>query len=207
MRTFIAVELTAAAQRVLSQTQQQLQERLLQQRLGGAVRWTAPANVHLTLRFLGDTASNQRRQIAAGLAEIAAGHTPFSLSVAGVGCFPNLRQPSVIWLGLVGALDRLARLQGETESLARQAGFTPETRPFSAHLTIGRTQRSITSAEARGLGQAMQMAREQGFAQGELLTLPVDDIVLMQSVLQPGGSQYTPLGRWMLGAAPPSAAD
>ncbi len=202
MRTFIAIELPASAQSILLRTQQQLQARLVQERLGDAVRWTTPGNVHITLRFLGDTASTQRRQVAAGLAEITAGHEPFGLAIAGIGCFPNLRQPSVIWLGLSGALERLARLQTEVESLARQAGFAPETRPFSPHLTIGRAQRSITAAEARRLGQAVQTLRDQGLAQDDLLEMPVDGVVLMQSVLQRGGSQYTPLGRWALGPAP-----
>src|SRR5689334_17455072 len=100
------------------------------------VRWVRQTNLHLTLRFLGDAAETRLlTALDTGLAAIAAQTLPFSIEVRGTGAFPNLHHPRTLWLGLVGS--DLVRLAEQVEAAVVTCGFTPESRAYSPHLTIG----------------------------------------------------------------------
>jgi len=192
MRTFIAIELSSSIQKSIAESQSALKERVEAAGMGGAVRWTSVDNIHLTLRFLSDTSTVQRDSIAAALAAITASQRPFRLTLDGLGCFPNLHRPAVIWLGIGGDLAILATLQTRIESAARDAGFEPERRAYSPHLTIGRVQRNAKSHARRELGQALQ-----GFDPPHPTTsFTIDHIIHIRSVLQPSGAVHTPLAQY-----------
>lgn len=185
IRTFIALALPTEAKTALTNLQQQLKATLD----GQAVRWTSPENMHLTLHFLGDISTDQVDKINLALQHSVKEQTAFSLSLAETGCFPNLRRPRIIWVGLRGVLEPLITLQGIVgEQLHTAIGFEPETRPYSPHLTIGRVKKNLPTVKLRQLGQQMGQ-----FKIGHLADLPVTAISLMQSDLRPTGSIYTRL--------------
>ena len=160
MRTFIAIELPDDVKRRVIEQQRRLQKQLQEQGLDDCVRWTAPANLHLTLRFLGDTTGSQRVQLEADLAALAAGQTPLALSVHALGCFPNFRRPTIVWLDFQGDLPALLQFQQRVEQLAQAAGFAPEDRAFTPHLTIGRAQKSASSAALQRAGELLRQVSQ-----------------------------------------------
>lgn len=169
----------------------------LQQRLADAVsgiRWVATAGIHLTLKFLGDIEPEQVQAAGTALAEAAADIAPFPLTVKGVGVFPSIKRPRVIWAGTVDSDQSLAALHQAVEGALAAKGFAEERRPFRGHLTLGRVKDRLDS---RGLMNILQ--RERGFA---IEPFAVDRILLYQSRLKRSGAEYTALAQASLGGRP-----
>lgn len=204
LRTFIAIDLPTPILDALAATQQQMQAYFVAQNRGSALRWSPIRNLHLTLRFLGDTTPAQREQAAQQLAALAAAVAPFALHADltsnGIGGFPNLRQPRVLWVGLGGALEKLADLQAQVEAVVQAAGFAPEEKGFSPHLTLARAARDVDRRTLQHMGQ---LAGE--FAQSTLASViepdwgfAVDHLTFYRSELRSGGSHYTVLAEFPL---------
>ncbi|HET6437184.1 MAG TPA: RNA 2',3'-cyclic phosphodiesterase [Anaeromyxobacter sp.] len=158
---------------------------------GGEVRWVADENLHLTLQFLGAVPEERVEAVAAAVGAAAAAARPISLEVKGAGGFPNARRPRVVWLGLAGEIEALASLAVDLGRRLAPLGFSPEARPFAAHLTLGRAR---DGRGAPGLGGAL--AAE---AAGEGITWRAAELVLFESHLSPRGPQYEPVLRAPLG--------
>ncbi len=187
IRTFIAINLTEETRTAVTKMQSQLKSKTPPY----SVRWIAPQTMHLTLHFLGDTDTTKIDDIAAVLKECASGYQSFPLTIAGLGCFPNLRRPRVIWLGLDHNATPLKQLHSTLgEMLNQTIGFEPENRPYSPHLTIGRVKKGIPE---RHLRQLAAMLTEQQARIKILSVLPIKSIHLMQSELKPTGPIYTSL--------------
>jgi RNA 2',3'-cyclic 3'-phosphodiesterase len=186
MRAFIALDLPAGIHRSLAGLQQQWQE------TAAPVSWVKSGSIHLTLKFLGNIATEQVAEIQGVLQAIAVARSPFQLQPMGCGAFPSLKQMRVVWVGLQGAVEALLELQKAIEEALVPLGFAAEERPFRAHLTVGRVKGK------RHL-QLLQEAilRRQGF-QAE--AFDVTDVVLYKSELRPEGARYTVLFRAPLGA-------
>ncbi|MCB0108373.1 MAG: RNA 2',3'-cyclic phosphodiesterase [Caldilineaceae bacterium] len=188
MRTFIAIEFTSTIHQQLAEIIERVQSALQQQHLAAALRWVDPQNSHLTLRFLGDTSPDQLQALSRGLAAVATNHRPFELTIGDIGGFPNLRQPRVLWLGVGGALPQLNALQEAVEQAVQVVGFATEKRPFSAHVTLARAQRSASQTQLRTVGTVLQAC-----AITQQLHLQVKAVVHMQSELRAGGAVYRQL--------------
>ena len=186
LRLFIAVELNPELRRALGQVQANLQRALP----AGAVRWTRPDGIHLTLKFLGDTPEEQTPAIVAGMTAAAAGFDPCELQVAGFGAFPTPRQPRVLWVGLPDLPRPLAGVQRALELHLARLGYPRETRPFNPHLTLGRVNDRGDAAGRQALSAALGRVQV-----GELGRVAVEEIVLFQSELRPDGAVYTALAR------------
>ncbi len=198
MRTFIAIELPPAVRAQVQRRQEQVRARLAAQGLADVFRWTPVEQMHLTLRFLGETTPAQRTQLAARLAAVVAGYRPFELTVGDVGCFPRWQAPRVLWLGIQGASQVLGALQAEVEQVVQEAGFAPEERPFAPHLTVARLQRQVDRGAQRRAGQLLETLAATGDRRG--IPWPVHEIVHMRSDLRPGGPIYTVLETFRLQA-------
>ena len=136
-RAFIAIDLPESVKPFLSEAQKALKQ------YGFRVKWIRPQNIHLTLKFLGDTATADINKIAEAM-RLAASECPgLSLAAKGIGVFPNVRRPRVIWAGLDGQLEALADLQRALEAQLADLGFTRDSRPFKSHLTLGRVKGKI----------------------------------------------------------------
>ena len=196
LRTFIAIDLPIALLQALATTQRQVREVLRAQGHDAALRWSPTKNLHLTLRFLGDTTMAQRVRMTTRLQAVVAQAAPFTLQVApsgrGLGGFPNLRQPRVVWTGVEGDLAALRQLQAAVEAEAQAAGFAPEEKTYSPHLTLARAARNSDRRALLQVGEALgDYARHAPTA--EALHLPVDHLTFYQSELGAGGSRYTSL--------------
>jgi 2'-5' RNA ligase len=151
------------------------------------VRWVDPAQLHLTLQFLGQVPDAQAAEIGAQLVPVAARHPAIELAAAGLGAFPTLRRARVVWAGLTGGVAELAALAREVGTALEPLGFVPEARPFRAHVTLGRVR------SPHGLGR-LSRALERGGA-AEFGAWTVHDVVLYQSRLRPTGAVYEAIAR------------
>lgn len=195
LRTFIAIELTDEARQVITV----LQNRLKANAPPHTVRWTAAQNIHLTLHFLGNVEADDIAKVNTALHSTVGGYPPVTLSLGQLGCFPNLRRPRIIWVGVWGNIKPLVELHGQLGQALKEAiGFTPETRPYAPHLTIGRVNQEAPLQRLRQFSQIME--REQAVAQ--LVDLPVTEISLIKSELYPAGPVYTVLSSERLGGRP-----
>lgn len=192
VRTFIAIELPDEARRVVTN----LQNRLKGLAPPHTVRWTAVQNIHLTLHFLGDTLEDDLEKVEQALQTTTEMGSPFLLTLGGLGAFPNMRRPRIIWIGLWHDTEPLTNLHHHLgRSLNMAIGFTPEKRPYSPHLTIGRIKQNVPSRHIKQLSQSLETEQ----AVGKLIKFEVTDISLMKSELKPTGPIYTPLAQAKLG--------
>jgi 2'-5' RNA ligase len=158
-----------------------------------AVAWVAPDNLHVTLKFLGQTPAERLEPIADALAAVAARHSAFDLDVLGLGAFPTLTRARVIWAGLAAGAPRLAGLAADVEEALVPLGFAPEGRPFAAHITLGRVREPRRDDR---LAAALGARASRAFGR-----IRVEDLILMRSDLSPRGARYTPLGTSRLAAS------
>ncbi len=191
IRTFIAVELDAAERRAFGD----LQAELKKQPAGRYVRWVAPESIHLTLKFLGGVDPGMVAALERALVEASQGVTAFTLSLGGLGAFPNTRRPNVVWVGLGGDVKAAETLTENIERACEALGFARESRPFAAHLTLGRVKRDARPADRQFVGEMVAQAHV-----GDLGTIQANSVSLMKSDLTPSGSIYTRLGTVELAA-------
>ncbi len=158
--------------------------------LGPRVSWIAPPNLHLTLKFLGELPPDAFEQVKEGLAEAVAGVTPFSLHFCGLGAFPGIARPRVLWVGVDEGGPAAQALQARVDAALARRGFSREERPYSPHLTIGRVR------DPRGLAE-LQQAMSQD-ARTDLGRLEVGGVSLMRSDLSPAGARYTEVAAFPL---------
>jgi 2'-5' RNA ligase len=184
IRTFIAIELDESIQDGLTRLQEQLQGEAPR----GSVRWVRPGGIHLTLKFLGDVPADQIGEITGALQKSCQGFAPFSLSCGGLGCFPNLKHPRVVWVGVQEETGTLAQLHKAIEENVAPLGYPTEKRKFSPHLTLGRVRRQVGSGDRRRLGELVGASET-----GSLGQMEVRSVNLMRSDLQPSGAVYTRL--------------
>ena len=178
MRTFIAVDLDHALKQALLSLVDTLR------RKGGDVRWVKDQGMHITLKFLGEVEPEKISKVESTLKEVTASHTPFSLKIRGTGCFPNEKNPRVLWTGIY-AEDSLCAIQRQLEKELEKIGFAREEREFKPHLTLGRVK------SASFLGETIsELKKYEEKVFGEMI---VRKITFFQSVLKPSGAEYIAL--------------
>ena len=175
IRAFIAIGLPANVKAALGDVAAALAAGVPR----GAVRWVRPEQIHLTLRFLGDTPIDRLPALAAALDDVAGRQASFALRLTTTGCFPNAHRPRVVWVGLGGEAAALAALVADLNAALGALGLPPEDKPFRAHLTLGRVK------DGRG-AQDMPLAVDV-----PALPIPVAALHLIQSDLRPDGPVYT----------------
>ncbi len=183
VRAFVAIELPSSVKSALSQLQDNLK-----QSEHASVKWVDTGSIHLTLKFLGNIATETIPELTKVISEAARGITPFHLELGEMGVFPNLRAPRVVWVGLRGETATLSVLQENIESALIPLGFPPENRAFSPHLTLGRVRERASPGERRSLGQAVASSKV-----ASMEPFPVDSLNLMRSTLTREGAVYSRL--------------
>ena len=185
IRCFLAIELPKLILRKIEEVQGDFRS------THADVRWVSPERIHVTLKFFGNIEESRIDPIFNSIEEPVQNTLPFSLKVRGVGAFPHLKNPRVIWVGLVDGLEALASLQKETEAQLEKIGFPPENRPFHPHLTLGRMKSSRGKEELVG---RIERHKEEEFGD-----IQVERVVLFRSDLRPSGPIYTALREMKLG--------
>ena len=182
MRAFVALEMSAAVRKALAELISALR------RHKAPVKWVEPGNIHLTLKFLGTVPDDSAATLAGIIRRCVEGVRPFELEAMGVGAFPSLRRPRVLF---VEARDDAGAQAGGRELARRlnremtRAGVPREDRPFRYHITLGRARRPGPMDDVAG---KLEKMRDHRFG-----AMRVDRVVLMQSRLTPEGPVYTPL--------------
>jgi len=184
IRCFIAIELPDEIKTGLTQLQAQLKS-------GNQpwVKWVDPYSIHLTLKFLGNVAKDRIGEIIRAMGEAVQGVSPFRLEVKDLGVFPNLRRVQVAWVGVSGEVDKLVQLQRHIESNLVPQGFTAESRPFTAHLTLARIRDRASPDERQRFGRLIADTKFEA-----AYTFQVDAISLMRSQLTREGAIYSRIG-------------
>jgi len=173
LRSFIAVRVPPTP--ALRHTLRQLNE------MGRTLRAVSPDNLHLTLRFLGDTDPSLFDEIAGAMTAAVVDVQPFAIHWQGMGVFPDARRPSVLWVG-AAAQTPLPQIVGRLNPQLDALGFTPERRPWQAHLTVARIKAKPPTSFWPFLEQ---------HATTDFGSVPVDSIELLTSDLRPTGPVYS----------------
>jgi len=179
IRTFIAIDIDDHAKQRLSEFISYLKK------TGSDVKWIDESQMHLTLKFLGNIDDSKIQQISRILKSVTENFKSFSITLSGIGAFPNLKHPRVIWIGVEKGKDQLKDLNTIIEDYMEEEGFPKENRPYKAHLTIGRVKTS------RNLSVLSRLIAETNFQLDS--EIKIDEIILFKSTLTPKGAIYTPL--------------
>lgn len=142
------------------------------------VKWVNPAQIHSTLHFFGTIGQSRISTISDCITSVTQETKPFTLSLEGIGGFPNLEKPRLIWAGIQGEIKRLSLLQALLEKNFKNAGFECEEREFKAHLTLGRIR------DGERVGPVPEIEFHSSAMQ------KVSEIILYKSKLTPQGAVY-----------------
>jgi len=153
------------------------------------VKWVNPEAMHLTLSFFGNVEQCLIDTASDILKTLAPRHQAFSLSLHGVGGFPDLANPRVLWAGLEGQTELLQALKKDLDAGLLKAGIAPEERDFHPHLTLGRLRGF--KRQARNLPpEVLNFNSSQSYR--------VTRLVIFKSELTREGARYTPLRTFSL---------
>ncbi len=178
VRSFIALELTPEIQEQLGRIQAELKK------AGADVKWVKPEGIHLTLKFLGNVGLELLEEIKKLLEQLACAHKAFELKIGGLGAFPKIEYPRVIWVGIEQGFEQIIKLTQDLEEYLIKLGFLPEKRRLMPHLTLGR----VRSAHNRT--QLKELLLSTTFPQK---AMQADTVILFKSTLTRQGAIYQPL--------------
>ena len=179
IRCFVAIEIPEAIQTLLISVQEELRERIR------GVSWVKRGNIHLTLKFLGDVAPNQIGIIKNAIEQVAVTRSPFSMEIGGIGAFPNLARPRIIWAGVKTGADEVAAIAREINSGLSRHGYACDEKEFRPHLTLARLKSRINLKSFASVFEFYDTMNDA--------TMIVNQIRVVQSRLMPSGAVYTPL--------------
>lgn len=179
IRAFIAIELPGKIVSSIGKIQERIDA------YGFKIRWIRPKNIHLTLKFLGDIKAESINEISGAMDESVRGQAPISLQAKGLGVFPGIKRPRVIWTGVSGQVNQLIECQKRLAENLERIGFPKENRSFKVHLTFGRAKNRL---DPKRLADAL--SEFSGFESEEFVA---NRIILYKSDLKPTGAVYTKL--------------
>lgn len=177
MRLFVAVNIPEELKDKIAEVQSRLKKVPLD------IRWVDNENFHLTLKFLGEVSDQKRESVISAVSKAVKGFGVFSVSFYGLGVFPNINRPRVVWVGVKEGETKLKELAARIDNELLQYDFEKEKRDFSGHLTLGRV-RSLKNIS--DLSKKIPAYEKTDF--GSFAAANVD---LMQSNLSPKGARYT----------------
>jgi 2'-5' RNA ligase len=187
MRCFIAIDIDENNRAALGDLQQRLKSEVDIKK--SDVKWVKPDNIHLTLKFLGEIRDEQVVDVCNIAKEVAGSHDSFDLDIESVGHFGG-RSARVLWVGTGKGRENLLQLQKDLEQQLASAGWPPENRAYSGHLTLCR----IRNPKA-GIKLAQAAGQYRDYKVG---VMPADSVSVYQSELTPAGPIYTVLGDYKL---------
>jgi RNA 2',3'-cyclic 3'-phosphodiesterase len=153
------------------------------------VKWVEPENLHWTLQFLGDLTDVEMAEVCLRTVRAAAEEQAFSVEACGIGTFPSIERPRILWLGAGEGGDSMRRLQARIEESLSNLGFRGENRQFVPHLTLGRAASRGGNA---GPVLAERLTKLAGYNGG---VMAVDEVTVYASELSRDGPTYHVLAR------------
>jgi RNA 2',3'-cyclic 3'-phosphodiesterase len=193
IRSFVAIELPEDLKKTIAEYLGELIQ------IPSKVKWVSPRQTHLTLKFFGSITQEALEKISEVLFPVIADYPPFQLTLKGLGGFPNLFRPRVIWLSLGGGTENLQRLHQTIERALVLLGIPEENRPFQGHLTLGRNKDNK-------INEVLYQRLSKGLEE-ETRPFEVRELILFRSDLKPAGAVHTKLRTFSLNRhAPPFRA-
>jgi 2'-5' RNA ligase len=180
IRSFLAIELPEALKEVILGYIQVLRQ------VPSQIKWVSAHQNHLTLKFFGSIAPETVGRISQALVKVVSDNPQFDLALKGIGAFPNLFRPRVIWTGLGGDTEKLRGFFQTIDQALVPLGIPQEERPFHPHLTLGRNKINQVNEPLYRL--------LSNWPEKESPSFRVEEVVLFQSDLKPSGPVYTRLG-------------
>ncbi len=177
LRAFLALDVAPRIHAALVQLKCELAQ------AGAEVRWVRDEGLHATVKFLGSVEPAVLDAVRAALGGSLQSFPAFSVQVGGLGVFPNLRRPLVVWVGL--AARELSALAARVDAAVAAFGFTAESRPFQPHITLGRVK------SPRGWPRLEE--RLKAHWDDEFGTCEIDGLSGYRSDLRRDGAVYTKL--------------
>ncbi len=181
MRLFIALPLPATVKRTLSAVQDALRDDAL------PLDWQTRPRMHLTLHFLGEMDDSAPERLTECMETVARRHDAFPLQLDGLGAFPSLGTPRVVWMGLQPS-PALTSLQAELGGLLVRTGFPTESRDYAPHITLARLRREPSPDEREGIRTFWHRPLPVGAT-----TWTADRITLFLSHQDAHGLHYSPV--------------
>lgn len=154
MRLFIGIELPAALRARAASAATRVRDCVERAAPSAKVRWIVPANLHITVWFLGDVREPRGAALVDSL-EKPLDARRFTLRIGRAGAFPPSGPPRAIWLGIVAGREGLVAIYDELGSRLVPLGFEPEKRPFSPHVTLARVK-EVRPPDAAAMRRALQ---------------------------------------------------
>ena len=186
MRLFIGVELPEAVKEMAAQQLDEVKQRIRIAAPSASIRWVEPANLHVTLWFIGEVDETRANALRSSMQPLFA--TPrFDVKLEGLGAFPPGGPPRVIWIGVAAGREPLVALHGEIRDRLAPLGYEPEARPFSPHLTVARVKDIGRGARAVRAVLADHPVALQAYSQAA--------VTLFRSRTSPKGAEYESLLR------------
>jgi 2'-5' RNA ligase len=186
MRLFTAIELNEVARRAIADEQKRIAAGVSGGDAESSLKWVRSDHMHLTLAFLGEIEEARTPAIVGAMGEDIDEAQPFPIVLAGIGLFPPLGAPRVLWLGLsTGASEAIELRQRVVDRLSR-IGVTPQERGFHPHVTLARWR------EARHADRRRIAAADRG---AEVARVEVGAVTLYQSRLSSARPAHTVLAR------------
>ena len=176
IRSFIAFDLEN--EQVLSRLTQ-AQKLVLE--TGADLRLVAPQNIHVTIRFLGDISPGMVEKVYETMKKIE--FKPFTVQIRGMGVFPSLNFPRVVWAGMTNGVEQLRSIFTQLEPQIRTLGFQADAYGFSPHLTIARVR---TAANKQNLAEFVTKKGDFEFG-----TIQANCLRLKRSQLSSKGPTYS----------------
>jgi len=159
-------------------------------RHGADIKWTQPHQFHLTIKFLEEVPDGALEGLQRALSEAASGIKPFLVRLAAIGGFPDLRKPKILWVGADQGRDRMEELFKNIEEALEKEGFERESRPFHAHLTLGRVRGT------GGLDPLIGEIKWRNFVSAH--RFETDRLMLYRSTLGPGEAVHEVIAHFPL---------
>ena len=148
---------------------------------GADLRLVAPQNIHVTIRFLGDISPGMVERVYEAMQKVQ--FTPFTIQICGLGVFPSLNYPRVVWAGMTKGVEQLAGISSQLEPQIRALGFQADAYGFSPHLTIARVR---TGVNKQHLAEFVTKRGDYEFG-----TIKANCLRLKRSQLSPKGPTYS----------------
>ncbi len=177
MRLFVAIEVPEDIRKEIFYIEEKLKEFY-------SAKWVEMANIHLTLKFLGEIEKERIEDVKRILKKISEGDTAFEINLERVGGFPNLKRPRVLWIGVNKGFEDVKGIMESLEEEFTKIGIEPEKRKKHPHITIGRVKKK----EKKLSGEIDYESR----------IFEVKQISLIKSILTPKGAEHTTLERFVL---------
>lgn len=176
MRIFIAIPIPQVAKDKLAELKQSIE----------GVRWQQKEQIHLTLKFLGETDLQRVKELQAQLDKIK--HPPFTMTLRGFGCFPKGKYPRIFWIG-ISENPAVVGLHQKVEEVCTSMGFDAVDHSFKPHVTLAR-MKGVSMKDIIPLINQHQEFR--------ISDLRISKFVLYESTLDTNGATHNPVKKFNL---------